>query len=194
MSTIECPVCKYDNPSQNHSCENCGSELPLPGVETTKRPRTSMNPRTATNASSPNSNNTNRGGRFGSSRFGNSAPKGPRTDNNSPPERLSDNLQGVAVVYEGSSVTTIALHNGKTTIGRDPDSDIVISNDTSISGQHGILFVNQDSHRYLDTSSNGSKVNETTVNCDRIDISHGDKIYLGNACIAVLLMPKGNKS
>ena len=94
-------------------------------------------------------------------------------------------MMGRIRVEECGRQTLVEISIEPITIGRDPVSRIVIE-DRLASRQHGRFFWDEDSLVYEDlSSSNGSMFDGEKV--ERVVISHGDSICIGDAKLTVEL-------
>jgi hypothetical protein len=83
----------------------------------------------------------------------------------------------------------LPLYDGRNSMGRNEDRDVVL-NDGRISGEHGFLFVRKDRHTYVDTSSNGSRVDGSIVFGEQIEVRSGSVLELGGMrLILVIISP-----
>ena len=74
-------------------------------------------------------------------------------------------------------------------MGRNEDRDVVLA-DGRISGEHGFLFVRKDRHTYVDTSSNGSRVDGQIVYGEQIEVRSGSVLEIGEMrMILVIISP-----
>lgn len=73
----------------------------------------------------------------------------------------------------------------KITVGRDPGSTISIS-DTSVSTNHAEIIFENGKHKLIDLgSTNGTKVNGSTVEAP-VELAHGDNILFGQVAAVYL--------
>jgi hypothetical protein len=78
---------------------------------------------------------------------------------------------------EGSSMTH-SLESGTTTIGRHPDS-IIVLDCPSVSGHHAIIEMQDDTCLVIDQqSSNGTRVNSATI--EEAHLKDGDRVAFGD--------------
>lgn len=82
----------------------------------------------------------------------------------------------------------VPLFAGRTSLGRDPDNDVPIE-DPKVSGTHGYLFCKDTGVSFIDTSTNGSLVDDIAVHGEPHPVRHGTVFVLGGTRIAVLLLP-----
>lgn len=97
------------------------------------------------------------------------APVGPASTREPVLEGLSPGLHS----------TRYPLRQGRQTIGRRLDNDIVID-DSSVSGSHGWIIIQPDHYVIMNTlSTNGTYVNDRRVH--EAKLKHGDHVRLGEA-------------
>jgi pSer/pThr/pTyr-binding forkhead associated (FHA) protein len=108
-------------------------------------------------------------------------PLGDRAEHPLSPDEAAhvDGLSGFAIVVERGprSGMTFMLREGNTTVGRHPESDIVL-NDVTVSRHHCRFVTKGDTLRVEDSGS----TNGTYVNDDRVDsfaLSAGDEVLVG---------------
>lgn len=71
------------------------------------------------------------------------------------------------------------LRQGRQTIGRRPDNDIIVD-DSSVSGSHGWIIIQPGHYVIINTlSTNGTYVNDRRVH--EASLKHGDHVRLGEA-------------
>src|SRR5258705_7998501 len=81
-----------------------------------------------------------------------------------------------------------ALGRGGITLGRQPDNDWVLPNDTIISRKHCQIVFDQGGFALIDSSSFGSVVNDRRLGRgERAHLQEGDRITLGEYAFAVSL-------
>ena len=156
----ECPDCYSSVPDTDQECMVCGYVFPHESSEISRKS-------TTLSATPPNSSHAN------------PSNDDPWNDLNldqnstvkpsSPVKHNKPIVRGVVIVQEGTTTETHHLIQGKTTLGRNEDSDIVLT-DERVSGFHAIIYVDATNQRYLDVSSNGSVINGTKFFCDKFDL------------------------
>jgi predicted component of type VI protein secretion system len=83
--------------------------------------------------------------------------------------------------FEGTALGTRGL-----TLGRQPDNDWVLPNDTSVSRWHCKIVYEEGGFALVDTSSFGSAVNERRLGRgEQAPLHEGDRIALGEYAFAV---------
>ena len=100
------------------------------------------------------------------------------------------NRGGVPGRPGGISTRVVPLYEGRSTLGRDDDRDIVIDDDRT-SAQHGFINIEGDNAIFMDASTNGSKVDDQVVKFGPASLQHGSVIQTGSARIVVALLPAG---
>lgn len=90
----------------------------------------------------------------------------------------------------GGPMGLVPLYEGRSTVGRDDDRDVVIE-DERTSGQHGFINIEGENAVFMDASSNGSKVDGAVVKFAPATLQHGSVIQTGAARIIVTLLPPG---
>jgi len=79
-----------------------------------------------------------------------------------------------------------ADHN---TLGRDHDCDVVVGlDDPAVSSQHGHLYIEKDNTRYIDCSTNGTRVDGEVVRGNLAPLKHGSLIELSEDLRLILLL------
>lgn len=97
------------------------------------------------------------------------APDGPASTRKPVLEGLSAGLENLR----------FPLRQGRQTIGRRTDNDIII-NDSSVSGSHGWIIIQPGHYVIMNTlSTNGTYVNDRRVH--EASLKHGDHVRLGEA-------------
>lgn len=85
-------------------------------------------------------------------------------------------LQGLSAGLEN---LRFPLHQGRQTIGRRSDNDIII-NDSSVSASHGWIIIQSAHYVIMNTlSTNGTYVNDRRIH--EAQLKHGDHVRLGEA-------------
>jgi pSer/pThr/pTyr-binding forkhead associated (FHA) protein len=88
----------------------------------------------------------------------------------------------------GPNPRLVPLGTGRTTLGRDPDNDVILEDDR-VSGTHGFVFLKPDGAHYIDASRNGSVVDGEPILGESRPLRHGSVVALGGARVALLLVP-----
>ena len=97
------------------------------------------------------------------------APDGPASRREPVLEGLSPGLESLR----------FPLRQGRQTIGRRPDNDIIVD-DSSVSGSHGWIIIQPGHYVIMNTlSTNGTYVNDRRVH--EATLKHGDHVRLGQA-------------
>ncbi len=74
--------------------------------------------------------------------------------------------------------TAHVLREGRTTIGRDEGQDLRLD-DGQVSGLHGFVFAAPGGVRYIDVSTNGSRVDGAVCHGAQVDLRAGSVLVLG---------------
>ena len=82
----------------------------------------------------------------------------------------------------------LSLHEGRNSMGRNDDRDVVLD-DGRISGEHGFLFIRKDRHTYVDTSSNGSRIDGQIVYGEQVEVRSGSVMEVGGMRIILVIIP-----
>ena len=179
----ECPICFNTVAPHDTECNTCGAELDPIESDTSSDSKTKKATTwTSKPMSSPAASFGDRTSK--SSGWGSKKHQEPSVAKK-PKVRTP---RGVAIVQEGTETRPISLLDGKTSIGRDEDHDIVLEDDR-VSGFHGIIYVDDNSQRYLDVSTNGSTINGNICHYDKSDLQNGARIEIGNVIITFVLIP-----
>lgn len=97
------------------------------------------------------------------------APDGPASTRQPVLEGLSPGLESLR----------FPLRQGRQTIGRRTDNDIIVD-DSSVSGSHGWIIIQPEHYVIMNTlSTNGTYVNDRRVH--EASLKHGDHVRLGEA-------------
>jgi hypothetical protein len=91
---------------------------------------------------------------------------------------------GVALIEPGAQPAFAVPLSQRTTIGRDSANALVVAG-SSVSGHHGILFLDGAASRYMDTSTNGTRVDGAVVISDVRTIASGCVLVVGDARITI---------
>lgn len=100
-------------------------------------------------------------------------------------------LRGALFVFRGQDATSgeiCPLHEGRNSLGRSEDRDIVLD-DGRVSSEHGFLFIRQDRHTYVDTSTNGSRVDGKIVYGEQVEVRSGSVIEAGSLRLVIVTIP-----
>lgn len=124
------------------------------------------------------------------------APAGrPRSSSNRTiienPSQTQRMLRGALFIFQGQNREhgeIRPLYDGRNSIGRAADRDIVV-NDGRVSGEHGFLFVRADRMTYVDTSSNGSRVDGRVVFGEQVEVKSGSVIEAGDVRLVMVTIP-----
>ena len=73
-------------------------------------------------------------------------------------------------------------------MGRNEDRDIILA-DGRVSGEHGFLFIRAERHTYVDTSSNGSRVDGQVVFGEQIEVRSGSVLEVGGMRLILVIIP-----
>jgi hypothetical protein len=106
------------------------------------------------------------------------------------PAAVQGTIRGALFIETRSGVQVVPLLEGRSTVGRDDDRDVVI-HDERTSGQHGFINVEGEHAIFMDASTNGSKVDGEVVKFGPATIQHGSVIVTGSARIVVAILPPG---
>ncbi|MDG1484070.1 MAG: FHA domain-containing protein [Myxococcota bacterium] len=122
-----------------------------------------------------------------------SAPKNRTIIENpaSPAASAQRRIRGALFCYTSPDDpgSILPLHDGRNSMGRNDDRDVVLA-DGRISGEHGFLYVREDRHTYVDTSSNGSRVDGQIVYGEQIEVRSGTVLEIGGMrLILVIISP-----
>ena len=182
----ECPICLNTVAPHDTECNTCGAELdPIDSSSAPNAKSKKATTWTATKSSPPPS--AGFGGRTASKSPGWGNSRSPQAPVETPKPKAKI-PRGVAIVQEGIKADSIPLLEGKTSIRREEDHDIVLSDDR-VSGFHGIIYLDEKSQRYLDVSTNGSKINGNTCHYDKVELQNGSRIEIGEVIITFVLIP-----
>jgi pSer/pThr/pTyr-binding forkhead associated (FHA) protein len=94
-------------------------------------------------------------------------------------------------IFRGSDTTggdIRPLYDGRNSLGRSDDRDIVLE-DGRVSSEHGFLFIRPDRHTYVDTSTNGSRVDDKVVYGEQIEVKSGSVIEAGGLRLVIVTIP-----
>lgn len=94
----------------------------------------------------------------------------------------------LVISIDGTIIQEVALTKQRTTLGRRPYNDIVISN-LAVSGEHALLHC-VDGHISIEDlqSTNGTYVNQQRIT--RQELQHGDQLHIGQYQISLQLTPE----
>ena len=198
---LECPNCLSEITQNTVQCAVCGYQFAQQSF-TDVTQKTTVAPQTDIADNAPTTNNHqnwreapslmsqnavphlavagNRGG---------NAPSWTSTPAVKPKRKIA---KGVAIIHEGDDIRTVHIVDGKTSIGRDEDCTIILS-DERVSSLHGIIYVDDHDQRYLDISSNGSEVNGQSCHYDKAQLDNGARIMVGDVLIVFMLIPQLDK-
>jgi len=111
-------------------------------------------------------------------------------DENTPAEIQRDSLKPCIIIIEGDSEQAeFFLTSDVLTIGRGPDNDIQLANDTSVSRHHSRISFENGEYIITDLdSSNGTFVNGERVT--QIALSESDEISIGQTLLMFKLRPE----
>ena len=176
----ECPDCYSPVLNTDHECNICGYVFSQESSENSRKSTILSTPQ-------PTSQNANSSSEDPWADLDLDQTAGFKTSP-APANNKTPVVHGVVVIQEGTTTETYHLVEGKTTIGRGEDNDIILTDDR-VSGFHAIIYVDSSSQRYLDISSNGSLINGTRFFCDKFDLTNGSQIALGDALLTFVLIP-----
>ena len=91
---------------------------------------------------------------------------------------------GVALVEAPGQAATAVPLGQRTTVGRDASNMLVVA-DSSVSNTHGILFLDGIASRYMDVSSNGTRVDGEVTQSNVKAIVSGTVLVLGDTRMTV---------
>ena len=99
-------------------------------------------------------------------------------------------LRGALFCYTGPEDpgSILPVHEGRSSMGRNEDRDIVLA-DGRVSGEHGFLFIRKDRHSYVDTSSNGSRVDGEVVFGEQTEVRSGSVLEVGGMRLILVIIP-----
>lgn len=100
-------------------------------------------------------------------------------------------VRGALFCYTGPDDpgSILPLYDGRNSMGRNDDRDVVLA-DGRISGEHGFLYVRKERHTYVDTSSNGSRVDGQIVYGEQLEVRSGTVLEIGGMrLILVIISP-----
>lgn len=99
-------------------------------------------------------------------------------------------LRGALFCYTGPDDpgSILPVHEGRSSMGRNEDRDIVLA-DGRVSSEHGFLFIRADRHTYVDTSSNGSRVDGQVVFGEQIEVRSGSVLEVGGMRLILVIIP-----
>jgi len=201
---MQCPRCYFDNSAEARVCEYCGA--PLSEGEGALAVSPAARKRRTQLGTTPDEAAWSRPAR----------PVTPRLDPDdpfrvaargvgapdSPPEGVrrstvlvegatepsSSEVAGVLMVFsEAGEPTMVLLRQGRTTLGRDPECDVVLE-DPRVSSSHLILRIEGEQAWVLDTSTNGTWFGERRLVNDKADLHDGAVLSMGHTRAVVKLL------
>ena len=106
------------------------------------------------------------------------------------PGGIRRRLRAALFVFPGGSDdgTILPVYEGRNSLGRAPDRDIVLE-DGRVSGEHGFLYIREERHTYVDTSTNGSRVDGKVVFGEQIEVRTGSVLELGGLRLVLMVVP-----
>jgi len=107
------------------------------------------------------------------------------------PQEISEQTRALLVEYQrpDDAGSVHLLREGRNTIGRGDDNDIVLQ-DNSVSTKHAFLFVQKGNARLMEVSTNGSMVDGKVVHNDMADLRAGSILRMGGSVFVFLLVPE----
>ena len=98
-------------------------------------------------------------------------------------------IRGALLEYRGpdDAGRLHALRVGRNLIGRDEGCDVRLE-DGKVSGSHGFLFLRPLDATFVDTSTNGSKVDGKALLGEQVVVSHGAVLELGGTRLVLLFV------
>lgn len=97
-------------------------------------------------------------------------------------------MPSLVISIDGTVIKEVALTKQRTTLGRRPYNDIVISN-PAVSGEHALLHCVDGQVSVEDLqSTNGTYVNRQRVTCQ--PLQHGDLLHVGQYELRLQLAPR----
>ncbi|MFT5682492.1 MAG: hypothetical protein ACI8RZ_003410 [Myxococcota bacterium] len=111
-------------------------------------------------------------------------------ENPSAPTGSQRRIRGALFCYTGPDDpgSILPLYDGRNSMGRSEDRDVTL-NDGRASAEHGFLYVRQDRHTYVDTSSNGSRVDGSIVFGEQIEVRSGTVLEIGGMRLILVIIP-----
>lgn len=169
---MNCPSCKRPNAEGIDFCDFCGT--PLGAAPTAKR-RTEMAAADPLDPFAPRAGSAKRKTAFDAN------PADPFA----PPDKVKDKgagrrIVGFLVTFDRSPEGAYwVIREGRNTLGRDEDCDIVIDGDDMVSSTHAVLLW-RNGRTIVDDekSQNGTFLNEADV-MEKTDLKDGDVLRVG---------------
>ncbi|MEL6345742.1 MAG: FHA domain-containing protein [Myxococcota bacterium] len=113
-----------------------------------------------------------------------------RTIIENPARAQGRTLRGALFIFSGDSADGVIapLYEGRNSLGRADDRDIILE-DGRISSEHGFLFLRKDRHTYVDTSTNGSRIDGKVVYGEQVEVRSGSVLEVGGLRLIVVTIP-----